>query len=67
MTSTTRTTNGRITGQTAADRFGILEMPDLSYTPEVAAETEHLYQRVAHHVPASNGRSTRLMWQRSTG
>ena len=51
MTSTTRTTNDRSSGQTAADRFGILEMPDLSYTPEVAAETEHLYERVAHHIP----------------
>ncbi len=53
MTSTARTTNvkDRTKGQTAADRFGILEMPDLSFTPEVAAETEHLYERVAHHIP----------------
>ncbi|MGC3604262.1 quinolinate synthase NadA, partial [Enterococcus faecium] len=29
----------------------VLTMPDLSFTPEVAAETEHLYQRVAHHIP----------------
>lgn len=39
------------TQQTAAERFGILEMPSLEYTPEVAAETEELYQRVAHHIP----------------
>jgi quinolinate synthase len=26
-------------------------MPSLDYTSEIAAETEHLYQRVAHHIP----------------
>ncbi len=53
MTSTARTTGvkDRNKAQTAADRFGILEMPDLSFTSEVAAETEHLYERVAHHIP----------------
>jgi quinolinate synthase len=51
MTSTARTVNGPISGPSAAERFGVLTMPDLSFTPEVAAETEHLYQRVAHHIP----------------
>ncbi|WP_420959950.1 quinolinate synthase NadA [Brucella sp. IR073] len=36
---------------TAAERFGIKEMPALEFTPEVARETEHLYERVAHHIP----------------
>lgn len=38
--------------QTAVDRFGILPMPRLEYTAEVAAETAHLYERVKHHIPA---------------
>ncbi|OYU48924.1 MAG: quinolinate synthase [Rhizobiales bacterium PAR1] len=29
----------------------ILPRPDLTYTPEVAAETAHLYERVSHIVP----------------
>ena len=37
--------------KTAAERFGVLPMPSLEYTPEVAAETAHLYERVAHVVP----------------
>ncbi len=36
----------------AAERFGILPMPDLSFTPEVARETAHLYERVKHVIPA---------------
>jgi quinolinate synthase len=53
MTNTARvkTANSSSSSQSAADRFGILEMPDLTYTPEVAAQTEHLYARVAHHIP----------------
>jgi quinolinate synthase len=38
--------------QTAAARFGIAEMPDLTFTPEVARETEHLYDRVRKFIPA---------------
>lgn len=37
--------------QTAADRFGVLERPELKYTPAVARETAHLYDRVRHHIP----------------
>ena len=38
-------------GMSAAERFGVLERPDLSFTPEVARETQHLYERVKHHIP----------------
>lgn len=37
--------------KTAAERFGVVDMPSLEFTPEVARETEHLYERVAHHIP----------------
>jgi quinolinate synthetase complex, A subunit len=36
---------------TASERFGVLDRPDLSFTPEVARETAHLYERVRHHIP----------------
>jgi quinolinate synthase len=36
----------------AAYRFGVLPMPPLDYTPEVAAETAPLYAKVAHVIPA---------------
>ena len=35
----------------AAERFGVLERPELAYTPEVARETAHLYERVRHFIP----------------
>ncbi len=35
----------------AAERFGVVDMPELGYTDEVARETAHLYERVAHHIP----------------
>ncbi|MDK9697541.1 MAG: quinolinate synthase NadA [Siculibacillus sp.] len=38
--------------KTAAERFGVLPRPSLDYTPEVAAATAHLYERVAHVIPA---------------
>ena len=37
---------------TAAERFGVAERPDLAFTPAVARATEHLYERVKHHIPA---------------
>jgi quinolinate synthase len=37
---------------TAAERFGVLPMPNLDFTPEVAAETAHLYERVKLVIPA---------------
>ncbi len=37
---------------TAAERFGILPMPNLDFTPEVARETAHLYERVKNVIPA---------------
>ena len=36
----------------AAERWGVLPMPALDYTPEVAAATAHLYEKVAHVIPA---------------
>ena len=36
---------------TAAERYGVLPRPSLDYTPEVAAETAHLYAKVAHVIP----------------
>ncbi len=35
----------------AAERFGVLDIPELEYTPEVARETAPLYERVRHHIP----------------
>ncbi|WP_421581393.1 quinolinate synthase NadA [Shinella sp. M31] len=37
---------------TAAERFGVLERPDLTFTPEIARETEHLYEKVKQFIPA---------------
>jgi len=35
----------------AAERFGVIERPALEWTPEIAEETEHLYQKVKDHIP----------------
>jgi quinolinate synthase len=37
--------------QSAAERFGVIERPELKYTPAVARETAHLYDRVRDHIP----------------
>ena len=37
--------------KTAAERFGVLPRPSLEYTPEVAAETAPLYEKVRHVIP----------------
>jgi quinolinate synthase len=37
---------------TAAERFGVLPMPNLDFTPEVARETAHLYEKVKNVIPA---------------
>lgn len=39
------------TALSAADRFGVIERPALEWTPEVAEETAHLYERVKDHIP----------------
>ncbi|SIP92174.1 quinolinate synthetase [Rhizobium sp. RU20A] len=36
----------------AAARFGILQRPDLSFTPEIARETAPLYEKVKDFIPA---------------
>ena len=35
----------------AAERFGRLPMPDLTYSDEIARETAPLYEKVRHHIP----------------
>ncbi len=40
-----------VSGETAAERFGVVEMPDLEYTKEVAEATAPLYEKVKHHIP----------------
>ncbi len=42
----------RMTAPTAAQRFGVMEKPDLSFTPDIARETADLYQRVKDFIPA---------------
>ncbi|MBL8573045.1 MAG: quinolinate synthase NadA [Hyphomicrobiaceae bacterium] len=37
---------------TAAERYGVLPMPSLAWTPEVEAATAHLYAKVSHVIPA---------------
>ncbi|GIL03214.1 MAG: quinolinate synthase A [Alphaproteobacteria bacterium] len=37
---------------TAAEKHGVLAMPPLDYTKEVARQTAALYEKVAHHIPA---------------
>ena len=37
--------------KSAAEKFGVLEMPPLEYTEEVARETAHLYEKVRNHIP----------------
>ncbi|MEO0329476.1 MAG: quinolinate synthase NadA [Pseudomonadota bacterium] len=37
--------------QSAAQRYGVVDMPELSFTQEVAEETAHLYEKVKHHIP----------------
>ncbi|WEX78448.1 quinolinate synthase NadA [Sinorhizobium numidicum] len=36
----------------AAARFGVIEKPDLAFTPAVASETAHLYEKVKDFIPA---------------
>ncbi|WP_193175614.1 quinolinate synthase NadA [Oricola nitratireducens] len=42
---------GKTAIQSAAERFGVIERPLLEWTPEIAEETEHLYQKVKDHIP----------------
>ena len=39
------------TSSAAARRFGVLPMPNLAWTPEVARETAHLYEKVKSIIP----------------
>ncbi|WP_306140921.1 quinolinate synthase NadA [Roseibium sp. MMSF_3412] len=39
-------------GLTALERFGRVDRPDLSYTPEIAEATAPIYEKVKHIIPA---------------
>lgn len=39
------------TNSDAVSKYGIMDMPDLEYTPELAKETAHAYERVSTVVP----------------
>jgi quinolinate synthase len=43
---------GQARGLSAAERYGVLPMPSLAWTPEVEAATAPLYAKVAHVIPA---------------
>ncbi|MEM7069917.1 MAG: quinolinate synthase NadA [Pseudomonadota bacterium] len=45
------TQNGKSHGSSAAERYGVLEMPSLEHTEKVARETAPLYDKVKHHIP----------------
>ncbi len=45
------TSDKRSGAPNAAERFGIVDMPSLEYTEEVARETAPLYEKVKHHIP----------------
>jgi quinolinate synthase len=47
----TSTASAAKAGPTAAERFGVVERPVLEWTPEIAEETEPLYQKVKDHIP----------------
>jgi quinolinate synthase len=38
-------------GKTALERFGAIDMPDLTWTPAIEAETAHLYEKVKSVIP----------------
>lgn len=44
--------NGTAKMRSAEEKYGVLPMPDLTYTDEIARETAPLYEKVKHHIPA---------------
>lgn len=38
-------------GKSAAERFGVIERPNLEWNADVERETAHLYERVKDHIP----------------
>ena len=44
-------TAGKRGAKSAAEKFGVLEMPDLTYTSKIAKATAPLYEKVRHHIP----------------
>jgi quinolinate synthase len=53
MSQSTETATEQRTTATpsAAERFGVIERPELEWTPEIAEETAHLYEKVKDHIP----------------
>jgi quinolinate synthase len=51
-TPSTRTPKRRAPRKASSSAVPAIEMPDLTFTPEVEAATAHLYERVAHVIPA---------------
>ncbi len=47
----TKTGQRKRTAKTAEQKYGVLEMPDLTYTSEIAKATAPLYEKVRHHIP----------------
>ena len=37
--------------KSALERFGTIDMPDLTYTKAIAKATAPLYEKVKHHIP----------------
>ncbi len=50
-TTTKKDVSKRDRSKTAAERFGVIEMPDLTYTKAIARATAPLYDKVRHHIP----------------
>lgn len=43
--------NANTHGKSAAERFGVVERPNLEWNAEIERETAHLYERVKDHIP----------------
>ncbi len=52
MTDMTMSTPGEATLSQAARKFGVMEMPELEYTEELAKEMAPLYERVSSVIPS---------------
>ena len=48
---TRQSKGGPAKGRTALERFGKIDMPDLTYTKAIARATAPLYEKVRHHIP----------------
>lgn len=51
LATTSTSVKNKKSRKTALNKFGEIKMPKLEYTPKVAEATDHLYKKVAHHIP----------------